>query len=427
LSGNFILRGNKLFKAILLLVCVFSRLTGYSQEDGQLTIQGTCERDGKELPGAIIYVFENNVQVADEISINHGKFKVKLEYGRSYIIRFSFVGCYEMFMTVNANMVKEEIWRDAITEIPVVFYDKNNPKINKKAFKMPFTKIAYNPKEHKFTDDISYLETFSRELYKVEMEEEEAASAKKIDNTKQDQAALAAKTRHEAAMAAQKVKEEETANTPPPIKNEEKVVENIPAKTSNETDEMALLKEKQEKEKEQEKNKQIKTENENSILQLVAEGEKMSKQGNAQEKEETTNSMMVERMKQENELKQNFIIIREQEIKQQEKILYGKSKSADQFSELILAAATNEKSMKMGAGKQDQSKTGRIQRAPEVLQTLEQSQYKTIRTTKVTFTDREDIYKKIEYVWGTKYYYKNNSIIEQETYETELKKYNSKI
>ena len=469
-------------KILLSLILVLTGLSSYSQNgEGELTIQGNCQKfESKEMLAASISIFEKNIKIKDLTCSANGRFKFKLAYYGNYIVRFKYPGCAEMYMTISSKTYPELDDRNSTVEIPVMFWDNNDDRINKKAFiSNPFTKISFAAQYSEFRDDLAYHDHFINNLLpnkQVELQAENkdaknkqdqialaakarhdailaakkaaqnktddkntASPLENVTNTKQesngnistqDQIALAAKARHDAILAAKNVKQKNNENSQEDdfdftssTENEKKTTQNTINKINTETDAITYLQNQKNKELEIEQNKRIKLENDNNIFQLVGEGEKAAKQNNNEKlSAEVSQKMMVERMKKENEIKDNYSIVKDQEIRRQETISLGKSKNNEHLTELILVAARNEKNIKMLSGKRDTISPEKIKIAPKVIQSNDNGEYKKTKITRVIYNDKEDIYKKSEFIWGTIYYYKNDILIEKYIYYNELQK-----
>ena len=420
-------------KILLSLILVLTGLSSYSQNgegEGELTIQGNCQKfESKEMLAASISIFEKNIKIKDLTCSANGRFKFKLAYYGNYIVRFKYPGCAEMYMTISSKTYPELEDRNSTVEIPVMFWDNNDDRINKKAFiSNPFTKISFAAQYSEFRDDLAYHDHFINNLLPNKQVELQAEN--KDAKNKQDQIALAAKARHDAILAAKNVKQKNNENSQEDdfdftssTENEKKTTQNTINKINNETDAITYLQNQKNKELEIEQNKRIKLENDNNIFQLVGEGEKAAKQNNNEKlSAEVSQKMMVERMKKENEIKDNYSILKDQEIRRQETISLGKSKNNEHLTELILVAARNEKNIKMLSGKRDTISPEKIKIAPKVIQSNDNGEYKKTKITRVIYNDKEDIYKKSEFIWGTIYYYKNDILIEKYTYYNELQK-----
>ena len=349
-------------KILLSLILVLTGLSSYSQNgEGELTIQGNCQKfESKEMLAASISIFEKNIKIKDLTCSANGRFKFKLAYYGNYIVRFKYPGCAEMYMTISSKTYPELDDRNSTVEIPVMFWDNNDDRINKKAFiSNPFTKISFAAQYSEFRDDLAYHDHFINNLLPNKQVELQAEN--KDAKNKQDQIALAAKARHDAILAAKNVKQKNNENSQEDdfdftssTENEKKTTQNTINKINNETDAITYLQNQKNKELEIEQNKRIKLEYDNNIFQLVGEGEKAAKQNNNEKlSAEVSQKMMVERMKKENEIKDNYSIVKDQEIRRQETISLGKSKNNEHLTELILVAARNEKNIKMLSGKRD--------------------------------------------------------------------------
>ena len=425
------------FKVILFCLFFGSIMNAaLAQAPGMLEFWGKTTKNNKVLVGAMVTVYRNETQQQEQLKTGrNGKFRLFLMFGYTYKITFSYPGCVDMYMLVDATSLKKErndIFPFYQTEIP--FFETSYVGVNIAKYKKPITKIIYDGKKA-FKDDEDYLAEFTKNLL-VSAEDQvkiiaEREVKEKADKEKQD---AEIKAKNDAAEKVQKEAEEKLAAEQKAKRTaleraielarlkEEMVTAQPEINESLETQAIHLQREKEAKELLASKNREIKTSYQNDILKLVAENERKEKQKVlSQQKQIAKTNSVINQMKKEIEVKAKTNSLNDEIKAKKKQELENKQYKTIKVNKLIAAAAFAEKSIKINNQKilpdvrfYDRRKT------PSALVYIDEGLFKTIRVTTIIRDKKVDTYRKEYYLWSNTNYYKNDSIIDEITYNVEI-------
>jgi hypothetical protein len=321
------------------------------------------------------------------------------------------------------------------TEIP--FFETTTSAIRLSKFKNPFTKIVFDGKKA-FKDDDAYLADFTKDVLITSSEQATLLAEKKAKEKEE-------KEKLEAELKAKKEAEEKAKNDlEEKLLAEQKAREEALVKAaelarlkresenqqqnenqSMETEAIRLQKEKEAKALLAKKNKEIKTNYENDLLKMVAENERTAKQKDfSKNKQQARANTVIEQMRRENDLKGKADkLIEEQKLKKKQLFANQQYKQV-QMRKLVEAAAFAERSVRIGNQKSlPDTKDYKTKPQPNVLVTIDDGVFTTIRTTVVTQGKRLDTYRKETFFWGAVHCYKNEIEIPQTQYNVEIAYY----
>jgi hypothetical protein len=411
----------------------------FAQAPGMLEFSGKAVKDNKPLAGAVVTVYRNGTVQQEQLKTGkNGKFRLYLVFGVDYKITFSYPGCVDMYLLVYTGKVSKErsdLFPLYQTEIP--FFETTTSAIRLSKFKNPFTKIVFDGKKA-FKDDDAYLADFTKDVLITSSEQATLLAEKKAKEKEE-------KEKLEAELKAKKEAEEKAKNDlEEKLLAEQKAREEALVKAaelarlkresenqqqnenqSMETEAIRLQKEKEAKALLAKKNKEIKTNYENDLLKMVAENERTAKQKDfSKNKQQARANTVIEQMRRENDLKGKADkLIEEQKLKKKQLFANQQYKQV-QMRKLVEAAAFAERSVRIGNQKSlPDTKDYKTKPQPNVLVTIDDGVFTTIRTTVVTQGKRLDTYRKETFFWGAVHCYKNEIEIPQTQYNVEIAYY----
>jgi hypothetical protein len=411
----------------------------FAQAPGMLEFSGKAVKDNKPLAGAVVTVYRNGTVQQEQLKTGkNGKFRLYLVFGVDYKITFSYPGCVDMYLLVYTGKVSKErsdLFPLYQTEIP--FFETTTSAIRLSKFKNPFTKIVFDGKKA-FKDDDAYLADFTKDVLITSSEQATLLAEKKAKEKEE-------KEKLEAELKAKKEAEEKAKNDlEEKLLAEQKAREEALVKAaelarlkresenqqqnenqSMETEAIRLQKEKEAKALLAKKNKEIKTNYENDVLKMVAENERTAKQKDfSKNKQQARANTVIEQMRRENDLKGKADkLIEEQKLKKKQLFANQQYKQV-QMRKLVEAAAFAERSVRIGNQKSlPDTKDYKTKPQPNVLVTIDDGVFTTIRTTVVTQGKRLDTYRKETFFWGAVHCYKNEIEIPQTQYNVEIAYY----
>jgi hypothetical protein len=411
----------------------------FAQAPGMLEFSGKAVKDNKPLAGAVVTVYRNGTVQQEQLKTGkNGKFRLYLVFGVDYKITFSYPGCVDMYLLVYTGKVSKErsdLFPLYQTEIP--FFETTTSAIRLSKFKNPFTKIVFDGKKA-FKDDDAYLADFTKDVLITSSEQATLLAEKKAKEKEE-------KDKLEAELKAKKEAEEKAKNDlEEKLLAEQKAREEALVKAaelarlkresenqqqnenqSMETEAIRLQKEKEAKALLAKKNKEIKTNYENDLLKMVAENERTAKQKDfSKNKQQARANTVIEQMRRENDLKGKADkLIEEQKLKKKQ-LLANQQYKQVQMRKLVEAAAFAERSVRIGNQKSlPDTKDYKTKPQPNVLVTIDDGVFTTIRTTVVTQGKRLDTYRKETFFWGAVHCYKNEIEIPQTQYNVEIAYY----
>jgi len=407
-----------------------------AQSPGMLEFAGRTTKKNLPLSGAVVTVYRNESIFQEQIKTGkNGKFKFYLVFGYNYKITFSYPGCVDMHLLVQAaNVKKEKNDIFPLYNIEIPFFEKTETAVNIEKYKKPFTKIIYDGKKA-FMDDENYLENFTKDILLsgedqakliAEREAKEKAEKEKLEaeiKTKNDAAEKVRREIEERLLAQKKAKLEEVEKMIALEKLKEEMTKAKPESgASMESDVIKLQKEKERKELMASKNKEIKTNYQNDILKQVAENEKREKQKSLNRQKQVAETYsVINKMKKETELKAQQSKLNE-ELKAKKKLeMANQQKKKVEVNNLVKAAAFAEKSVKISNQKTlPKLSTYQKKKTPNVLVYVDEGFFKTTRVTTIVRDKKVDTYKKESYLWSNTYYYRNDVLIDETTYNVEI-------
>jgi len=402
-----------------------------AQAPGMLEFSGKAVKNGNALPGATVTVYRNGITQQEQVKTGkNGKFRFYLVFGVDYKITFSAPGCVDMFCLVyTSKLSKDRGDLFPLYQADIPFHDVNTLGVRVDKYKNPFTKIVYDGKKA-FKDDESYLANFLKDIVIEPAEQAKIAAEKEAKEQKEKQEAddkqkkeAEEKAKKEAALLAeQKAKEDALREAELARLKAESEKTTVTESQSMETDAIRLQREKALKEQQAKKNKEIKTNYENDLLKMVAENERSAKQkAFVAQKQEARANTVIEQMRRENDLKAKADKLIEEQKAKQKLTLENKQYKSIQMKKLVEAAAFAERSVKIGNQKTLPDVKNYSQKpAPNVLVKVDEGFFKTTRTTVVTQDKKMDTYRKETYMWGTVYCYKNDVLIQETLYNSEI-------
>lgn len=428
---------------VLLLILFFSASV-FAQ--GDLRFFGSAKKNGKPLSGATISLYRENAKVSEAIAVTgkNGKFKFSIEIGYKYEISFSYPGCVDMFMVLDLRVPpgKEGVYPDFSIAVP--FFETSNKAVNLNKFQQPFAKIIFNGKTG-FYDDPDYnfmqglfvnpeakalaekLEKENAEKELLAAEKEEKEEREKVEKERMlyeiakkeaEEKLLATQKAFEEAKALEEAKEREKFLLK--LKEEEAKEKTLLEKKNErmDTDGFYLQQAKEAKVILEKKNKSIKSTYENDLLKIVAENERIDKAKAFKKiRNDAEANSVIEVLRKEAELKAKANYIREQEKKDDKKVLVNAQIKAQQMKRLLEITAFTTRSLKINnQNKFPDIRDYKMKEKPVVIITINEEFLKTIKTTTIVLGKKTDTYRIETYMWGLKYYYKNNVEIDNAAY-----------
>lgn len=406
-------------------------IPAYSQKIvGYLELAGRAKKDSKDLTGAKITLYKNNMFEKEIITGRNGKFKFYVDYGYEYKIAFTYAGCVDMHLLIFAKIPKEYYHLMPYYDLgDVPFFETNNTNINLDKYKEPFTKIVFDGKSM-FIDDDPYLNAFVKDIYVDPLKEaqaeaerigkekaEQRAKREALERAKEEERIKAELLAMEAAEA--KAREEELARL-----KEEQAKLNAIAEQANQAiteADISLAREKEAKKKLEQQNKVIKRDFENNLLAIVASNEKLDEMQIEKIMPYAESNSVIEKMRLQADLKNKAEFLREQEIvAEKHKLLNSQIKSSSE-KKMLEAAAFAERTIKISQQK-ELPKINTYKKKPSynVAISFTDEWMKKIKTTTVTLSTGILVYTKETYFWGAEYYYKNQEEIDQVAYKKEI-------
>lgn len=438
-SSFIIFRTCMFFTVLLFILCSFN----FAHAQGDLRFFCSTVKVGKPLSGVNVALYRENEKIKEIVTGKNGKFKFDIEIGHEYKITFSYPGCVNMYMLLNLKVPPgtKDLYPDFSIEVP--FFDNSNKLINLSKFQEPFAKIIFNGNKG-FYDDPSY--DFMKDLFidpeakaiaekkekaekermiaeKAEREAREEAEKERMiaeaERRKAEEKLLATQKAFEEAKAreAERLKAEEVARIREEEEKEKKILEKRNEKTN--TDGFSLQQEKEEKKILEKKNTSIKTIYENDLLKTVAENERIEKEKALKKlRVEAEANSVIEVLRKEAVLKAKSSYIREQESRDDKKVLINAQIKAQQMKRMLEMSAFSSRSVKINTQNvfPDIRDYKMIEKASVTI-TIKEELLKTIKTTSITLNGKTDTYRKETYLWGAEYYYKNNQEIDNTIYQ----------
>lgn len=398
---------------------------------GFLEFNGRAKKSGKDLPGATVTLYRNGVKQKEVITGRNGKFRFDIDFGADYKITFSAPGCVDMHLLVFAsNVPKEKLSIFPIYDIEIPFFDVNDKTIRLDKYKKPFTKIVFDG-NRTFRDDEAYLEEFVRNIHvdpdeiQKQMEEKERLEKEKLLALEKEKERLAREKLLEEERARLEEEERMRAEELARLKRENEEKMKDLGNVSMETEAIRLQREKEEKALTEKKNRGIKSTYESELLKTVAENERMAREKELRKlKTDAQTNAVIEKIKQETEIKARSEYLREQEREKNKKALQNKQVKSQQVKKLVEAAAFADRSIKVNKQvRLPDPKEYKPKKLPNVAVSYDEGFFKSVSTVTVTMDKTVVVFRKEVYTWGSVYYYKNDSEIDEETFKKEVIKY----
>ena len=418
----------------LLLIMLFAlavMTVGAQQMVGFLEFNGRTKKSGKDLPGATITLYRNGVKQKEIVTGRSGKFRLDIDFGADYKVTFAAPGCVDMHLLIFAsNIPKEKSSIFPIYDIEVPFFDVNDKTIRTERYKKPFTKIVFDG-NRTFRDDEAYLEDFVKDIHvdpdeiQKQMEEKERLEREKMLALEKEKDRLAREKQLAEEKARLEAEEKRRAEELARLKREnEESIKNIEG-VSMETEAIRLQREKEEKAVKEKKNRGIKSTYESELLKTVAENERIAKEKELKRlRTDAQTNAVIEKIKNEIELKAKSEYLREQEKEKNKKALQNKQIKSQQVKKLVEAAAFADRSVKVNKQTRlPDPKEYKAKKLPNVAVSYEEGFFKSTSTVTVTFDKKVVVFKKEIYTWGATYYYKDDVEIDEGTFKKEVIKY----
>ncbi|MEW6469216.1 MAG: hypothetical protein AB1458_09840 [Bacteroidota bacterium] len=428
-------------------------------EDGTMKFWGNikAEPTKKPLGGVTVALYKGYLKVKETVTDKSGKFSIEVGTNSGeYKMIFTCPAYLTMYCTINTSVPANKLPYNGGSElIDIPMWPASTTAINIYAYKdYPFSKLSW--KVNKIDADEGHIKFFAKKLLDLgemdtrkEMEEKEKLEKEKKEKDKiakeksekeklekeklekeKQQKELQAKLEKEKLEKEQQEKlEKERQEKPEKEKEEKENEQGVTAnnETSLETEQMKLKKEKEQQEVQKKSNQKVKTEYESEMLKIVAENEKKEKEKQyLQQKDATEGSSLAERMKREQELKARLDTLKIQiallQNAQQANLYNGQKQQ--QLKNLIETTATIEKELKLsqskGTSSPDQFK---VAAQPKIEVKTAEYTFSWETVTTITAGSLKVEYKKVEYVWGSVYYYKNGIEIDESVYAKEIYTY----
>lgn len=417
------------------MLCIFYLAVynpAQAQAPGMLELEGRTVKDGKPLSGATVTVYRGGGTEMVKIKTGkNGKFQLSLPFGTDYKVAFSYPGCVDMHLMVYTGKLPKEknnIFPLYVTEVP--FFENTNSTVRLNKYKNPFTKIIYNGKKA-FMDDEAYLAEFTKDilinkeeqekflnemLAKEKAEKEKLMSEEKAKRDREEKL----KTDAEAKLLAEAKAKQDAAELAK--LKAESTKEREPVNQTVETETIRLQLEKEAKNLIAKKNKEIKTNYENDLLKMVAENERIGKQNAfSKDKKEVRTNPVITQMRKEADVKAKSDNLREEQKLKKKQLLVNQQQKNNEMRKLVEAAAFAERSVSINKQKTlPDVKAYKQKETPNFAVTVDDGLIKITRTTTVTQGKKLDIYRKERFFWGAVYCYKNNTEIDERTYNKDV-------
>ena len=399
-----------------------------AQEKGYLEFSGRTVKNYKALAGAQITILSGTIKIAEVTTGRNGRFMFDLELGVDYKIVFNAPGCQEMYALIYSSVCPANKKIYPIYEIDVNFFELNQSNLNYNAFKNPFAKIVYDGNK-RFIDEENYVENFIKELYyKPEMvqiqdeiaktdEEKNNILSNKIKEEEErllkEQQLLTEKKAMEEAERMKRLLAEKMKSTIVNVNKKEPDSKDIQAKLKE--DEVYLKISFERKKIIENQNKTIKKNVETNLLKSVAENERVLKSKSKYNLKIDSDNEVISVLKREALAKVNSEDLRvSTKIKNKQLQLYEGIYQKEIVSQLKIVV------------KNEKKHQSTIKKYPVVGITTDFIQYnfKSVYYIYVSEGNVKKNYRKEKYNWGLTYYFKNNKLINEQDYFSELKHYN---
>ena len=153
-------------KYIYILYLVFWSLLSIAQtETGYVEVKGKIKKNGKALPSVQIDIFENSAKIKSIKSASNGRFVLKLDFDKTYLIEFSKKDFVTKRISFDTRVEeKQYVWPYPFTI--ELFEDVEGLDVS--ALKDPVTKIAYSKDEGDFVFDIPYTTSMKAKINKIQ-------------------------------------------------------------------------------------------------------------------------------------------------------------------------------------------------------------------------------------------------------------------
>lgn len=410
-----------------MLTCTFASAQNII---GYLELAGRAKKDGRDLSGAKVSLYKEGRFEKEIITGRNGKFKFFIDYGYDYKITFNYDQCIEMHLLIFAKIPKEFYHIMPYYELGnIPFFEKNNGNIKLEKYKEPFTKIIFDG-EKLFIDDEPYLDDFVKDIYRDPLEEA-MAEAQKIGKKKAEERAkreAEERAREEARIREElkKIEEEEAQQRAEELlrlKEEEEKLEELSAQSKpllTEAD-IQLTRQKETEKRIKQENEVIKSDYENKLLTIVAQSKSLSS-GEAKEVMSKVSGLsMVERIKNEAEVKAKAEYHREQKQLNNKQLLVNNQMKLAKERSLLEAAYFAERTVKISSQtKLPNNKDYKIKPFCNIAKSQSEDWYKTELVTVVTLRTKIIVYKHQTYFWSVDYFYKNDKLISAEEYNNDI-------
>ena len=141
-------------------------LISYSQtQTGYVEIKGKVKKNGKSLSGAQVTIFENSKKVKTVNTASNGKFIIKLDFDKKYVIEFSKKSFVTKKVSFDTHVEeKQYVWPYPFT----IELFETMDGLDVSALKDPVTKIAYSQDEGDFVFDIPYTNGMKTKLNQIQ-------------------------------------------------------------------------------------------------------------------------------------------------------------------------------------------------------------------------------------------------------------------
>jgi len=153
-----------LYKPLITVILIAFSIVAFSQQGGYVEIKGKIKQERDNIPGAKITVFENGSVVKSTTSDAQGKFEVKLDLDKTYILEFSkanFVTKKVKFET--AVTEKQYVWSYPFT---IELFDMMDG-LDVSALSQPVTVIKFSQGAGDFQFDEAYTNSMKSQIDKI--------------------------------------------------------------------------------------------------------------------------------------------------------------------------------------------------------------------------------------------------------------------